>query len=185
MTNTPILAADPEVLICGDLAPTKAPLLVDVRTPDEYAASHVAGAINVPLAEFTTARVLALSTQQPILTIRETGRRARLATRIIHGVLPGVEVATSPVHLRQLRAVPSLAGSADVGSWAVDRQFRLLLGLVLATAAGLLPVGATGGVAIIAVMATGLTFTSLIDRCFLREALGRLPWNRGAANDRT
>lgn len=32
-------------------------LLIDVREPDEYAAEHIAGAVNVPLSTFNPARL--------------------------------------------------------------------------------------------------------------------------------
>jgi rhodanese-related sulfurtransferase len=45
----------------------KAPLVIDVRSPAEYAAGHVADAINIPLAELA-ARLDEVPTERPVVT---------------------------------------------------------------------------------------------------------------------
>ena len=51
----PALAADPGMTqgqLMEGLTNGSAPPVIDVRTPDEYRAGHVPGAINIPLQEF-------------------------------------------------------------------------------------------------------------------------------------
>lgn len=49
------------------LAGDNPPVVIDVRDPEEYAAGHVPGAINVPLTELE-ARLSELLTSAPIVT---------------------------------------------------------------------------------------------------------------------
>jgi rhodanese-related sulfurtransferase len=58
------------------------PLIVDVRTPQEFAAGHIAGALNIPIDELRL-RKAELSAVKPIVTYCEVGQRGYLATRIL------------------------------------------------------------------------------------------------------
>jgi len=64
-------------------------LLVDVREPEEYAAGHIPGAVNVPrgVLEFRIARNYAFETKaQPIVVYCRTGGRAALATQSLNAL---------------------------------------------------------------------------------------------------
>ncbi|EQD50124.1 Rhodanese-like domain protein [mine drainage metagenome] len=70
--------------------------LLDVRTPDEYEAIHAAGAILIPLDQFTSETVVnrlaaeGLSSTDQIYVLCHSGRRAMTACeRVIHE-LPNV-----------------------------------------------------------------------------------------------
>jgi len=61
-------------------------LLLDVREPDEYAAGHLAGAINIPrgVLEFRLSGDAALAdTGRPVLVYCKTSGRAALAARVM------------------------------------------------------------------------------------------------------
>jgi NADPH-dependent 2,4-dienoyl-CoA reductase/sulfur reductase-like enzyme/rhodanese-related sulfurtransferase len=58
------------------------PLLVDVRTSDEFDAAHIPGAINVPI-DALRARMDELPRDRPIYTYCQVGERGYLATRIL------------------------------------------------------------------------------------------------------
>lgn len=58
------------------------PVLVDVRTADEFACGHIPGAINVPLDELRD-RVGQLDRRQRYIAYCEVGQRGYLATRIL------------------------------------------------------------------------------------------------------
>jgi rhodanese-related sulfurtransferase len=50
--------------------------LIDVREPDEYAAGHVPGAVNVPMSRFNPAALPAASSEKPVVVMCETGYRS-------------------------------------------------------------------------------------------------------------
>lgn len=63
-------------------------LYVDVRTPEEYASGHVAGAINIPHDQMEARwQELAAHRDRPIVLYCRTGRRSELAIEVLedHG----------------------------------------------------------------------------------------------------
>lgn len=62
----------------------EAPLIVDVRRADEFAAGHLPGAINIPHREIA-ARLTELRAHQhrEVVVYCESGRRAAIAVRIL------------------------------------------------------------------------------------------------------
>ena len=70
-------------------------ILVDVRTPEEFAAGHVPGAVNVPLDRLETSLAqLEPHKAGPVHVICQSGRRSQTASAILekHGFKP-VDVA--------------------------------------------------------------------------------------------
>jgi rhodanese-related sulfurtransferase len=58
-------------------------VLIDVSEPAEYAASHVAGARNVPLGTLETSKSLPTNKTLPIVLVCPTGARAARAAGIL------------------------------------------------------------------------------------------------------
>jgi rhodanese-related sulfurtransferase len=50
--------------------------LVDVREPDEFAAGHIPGAVNLPMSRFDAAL---LPKEKPVALVCQTGRRSGIA----------------------------------------------------------------------------------------------------------
>lgn len=57
-------------------------LVVDVRTPEEYAQGHLKGAINIPLSDLPL-RIGRLEQNRPILVYCQTGYRSAQASSIL------------------------------------------------------------------------------------------------------
>jgi rhodanese-related sulfurtransferase len=58
------------------------PLLVDVRTPQEYAGGHIPGAVNIPVDELRS-RLGELPRGREVAVYCQVGQRGYLATRIL------------------------------------------------------------------------------------------------------
>ena len=58
------------------------PYLLDVRTPEEFAAGHFPGAINIPVDELRS-RIGEIPTDRQIAVYCQVGQRGYLATRIL------------------------------------------------------------------------------------------------------
>lgn len=58
------------------------PFLLDVRTPQEFAAGHIPGAVNIPVDELRS-RLVDLPSNRPIATYCQVGQRGYLATRML------------------------------------------------------------------------------------------------------
>lgn len=70
----------PAAALAAAIASTAPPLVIDVRSPEEYASGHVPGAILMPVQSFPSAvSQLPAAKDQPIIVYCEMGPRAGLA----------------------------------------------------------------------------------------------------------
>ena len=58
-------------------------VLVDVRTPDEYASGHIEGSRNIPLDALTSAQNAIPDKSTPLYIYCHSGARSRYAARIL------------------------------------------------------------------------------------------------------
>ena len=82
-------------------------MLVDVRTPAEFADGHITAAINVPLQELQQ-RIAALPTDKPLMLYCRTGNRSAMALQLLQsagfqdvynvGGLPELVAQGLPLH---------------------------------------------------------------------------------------
>lgn len=70
-------------------AQSKPPLLLDVRTPQEFAAGHVPGAVNIPHDQLAS-RLSEIDRDHWVLVYCRSGARATMAERVL--VDEGIEV---------------------------------------------------------------------------------------------
>ena len=66
------------------LAALNSPVLIDVREPDEFAAGHAAGAVNLPMSELGD-RVAEVPTDVPVHIICQSGGRSARVTEALAG----------------------------------------------------------------------------------------------------
>ena len=71
-----------EQLSANSVAPVR-PLVLDVRTSEEFATGHIPDAVSLPLDELRS-RLEELPRERPIVTYCEVGQRGYLATRILN-----------------------------------------------------------------------------------------------------
>jgi len=83
-----VLAGDPVAprRLAARLGGADAPLVLDVRTPEEYAAGHVPGALLIPHDQLAQ-RLAEISADRELVVYCHSGRRATLAERVLtaHG----------------------------------------------------------------------------------------------------
>lgn len=58
-------------------------LILDVRTPQEYAGGHVPGAVNLPLSEMTAAREIIGADDRPVIVYCQSGARSARAAAVL------------------------------------------------------------------------------------------------------
>ena len=165
-TDLPTTTADPSI---DDV------LVVDVRTPGEFATAHVPGAVNLPLSmlEAHADEVAALLPDDAVLVCQSGARsekaRGLLASRgrdltCLHGGLSAIEAA---------------GGDVERGrdTWDLERQVRLVAGsIVLASGIASLkwPAARFVGTGI----GGGLVYAAVSDTCTMGMVLSRMPHNR-------
>ena len=85
-----VLAGEPSVRP-GELtrmqASKQAPLLLDVRTPEEYRDGHIAGALNIPVDQVAARHgVLGVGRDQEVIVYCRSGKRAALAQQTLQSL---------------------------------------------------------------------------------------------------
>lgn len=159
------------------LADGPVPRLIDVRTPGEFAAGHIAGAYNVPLDLLREHRdELRHHLDETVVLICRSGTRAAQAEqalaeaglpnlRLLAGGVTAWEAAGAPVRRPRPR-------------WDLERQVRLVAGslVLVAVLVGSVVPPVTW---LAALVGAGLTVAALTNTCLMGKLLTRLPYNRG------
>lgn len=153
--------------------------IVDVRERGEWDGERVEGAILVPLTGFPQA-ASALDKRGRLLTLCTAGVRAEDAAKRLEA-LGAREVAVIAGGLQAWKAagLPVILGVPR--GWPLDRQVRLIAGLLVLG-------GALGGFyvhraffGLSAFVGAGLAFSGLTGWCGMALLLQRMPWNRPAS----
>jgi rhodanese-related sulfurtransferase len=153
-------------------------VLVDIREPDEFARSHIAGAISAPLSSLEQAHLTVDPATDVIFTCRTGMRTAgacdRLAARVqgdalvLDGGLDAWVRAGLPV--AEDRSAPL----------EINRQVQITAGLLILTGVILGAAVAPAWYGLSAFVGAGLTFAGLTGTCAMARLLMAAPWNRPA-----
>ncbi len=155
--------------------------LIDVRTPGEFAATHIPGSYNVPLDLLREHRAeLTARHGDPVVLVCASGARAEQARALLETAgLDRISVLRSGITGWQGEGGDLERGR---GTWAMERQVRLVAGLLVLT-------GVVASTAyeplkwISGFVGAGLTFAALSNTCAMSRVLGLLPHNRTPATD--
>ena len=156
--------------------------LLDVRTPGEYEAEHIAGAYNVPLDTLGEhGPEIRAAVADPVVLVCRSGQRARKAEEglgaagmtnlhVLEGGMTAWAGAGQPVR----RGAPRMS---------LERQVRIAAGALAATG-GFLALFLHPLFALVpALVGSGLVFAGVTDTCAMGMLLARLPYNRPASCD--
>jgi rhodanese-related sulfurtransferase len=153
--------------------------LIDVRTPLEYRALHVAYARNIPLDQLDPqAIVLSRSgaADEPLYVICHSGNRGQKACEKLRaaGLVNVVNVEGGTLAWTE-SGLPVIRGKKAI---SLDRQVRITIGLLVVAGVilgWLLDPIWTG---LSAFMGAGLIYAGVFDSCPLGMLMARMPWNR-------
>jgi rhodanese-related sulfurtransferase len=148
-------------------------IIIDVREPKEYADFHLMGSINIPSTQYELSKFEPYKGKS-IGLICHSGNRAKT----VQNKLEKSDFEHVYIMGKQMADLSGYVQNSKSG-WSVDRQFRMTLGVLLAIFLGGYFLSIQWLIAIPIILATGLIFTSLIDRCYMRMGIAMLPWNRG------
>lgn len=149
-------------------------VLVDVRSPIEFEAEHIAGAINVPL-ELLDSRCDELSRNSQLLVICRSGKRAERGAYTLMGRGFHPEVLEGGMIAWRKAGLPIEEGKKRL---SIERQIQVIVGSGVLTGI-LLGVFVNPWFLIIpGFFGVGLTFAGLSGTCALGILLGKAPWNK-------
>jgi rhodanese-related sulfurtransferase len=169
----------PTVISPNDAATRTGCLLLDVRTPAEFAAIHAVGARNVPLDRLEVDAIKTLAAGSELLLLCHGGARARSAAEklegsglrcvVVDGGTKAWEAAGLPVNRTNRRVLP------------LDRQVQLTVGPLILLGVILGFTVDPRWTILSGFIGAGLTFAGASGYCGLAYVLGRMPWNRAPA----
>ena len=151
--------------------------LVDVRSPSEFAAGHIPGAANIPMDQIE-ARLQDLCLGVPVVLICQAGTRARMTADLLASGEREVAVLEGGTNAWMQNGLPLVCCVKT--RWSLERQVRLIAGLLALGGAVLALLVNPSWVFLSAFIGLGLTFAGLTDICPMGLLLGKMPWNRNA-----
>ncbi|MEU8777349.1 rhodanese-like domain-containing protein [Streptomyces sp. NPDC048606] len=156
-------------------------IVLDVRTPGEYAAGHLPGALNIPLDHLTRALpdLREAAAHGEILLVCASGARSESAREALasHGVHTVTLTGGTRAWTEAGHPLDHPENHPDRTAWSMERQVRLTAGSVVLTGLALgrlrpaFRLTAAG-------VAGGLVFSALTDTCGMASLLAKLPHNR-------
>jgi rhodanese-related sulfurtransferase len=149
--------------------------LIDVRSATEFAAGHLPCAINIPLEQIEV-RTADLVLHVPVVLVCQGGTRARCAQTLLAATVGDPMVLEGGTDAWAKAGNPVVRTTA--ARWALERQVRLVAGLLVALGTVLGLVISHGWLILPVLIGCGLTFAGLSGLCPMGELLARFPWNR-------
>jgi rhodanese-related sulfurtransferase len=156
--------------------------LLDVRSPGEFEAQHIAGAYNVPLDTLAEhGAEIRAGVAEPVVLVCRSGQRARKAEEALKAAgMDNLHVLDGGVAGWLSAGEPVIEGTPRM---SLERQVRVAAGSLVAVGAFLALLVNPLFAAVPALVGSGLAIAGLTDTCMLGMALARLPYNRPATCD--
>lgn len=151
-------------------------LLLDVRTPGEFAAAHVDGSVLRPLSDLNVEEVRRLAAgKSHCVVICQSGKRATQAAEKLKAAgLPGLSVLEGGVNAWTAAGLPVERGQGVI---SLERQVRIAAGALALTGAVLGYWVHPAWIALSGFVGAGLMFAGITDTCGMALILARMPWN--------
>ncbi|MBS1989603.1 MAG: rhodanese-like domain-containing protein [Cyanobacteria bacterium SZAS LIN-3] len=157
------------------LAPTlEKSVLVDVRSPIEFEAEHIEGAVNIPL-ETLESRCEEVPRKGRLVMICRSGMRAERAAFTLMGKAFQPSVLEGGMLAWRKAGLPIKEGKKRL---PIERQIQLIVGTGVLTSVILGTWVNPAFLLIAAFFGAGLTFAGLSGTCALGILLARAPWNK-------
>ena len=158
-------------------------LVVDVRTPGEFASGHIRSAINLPLDQVDAhlRRIVTDAGGRLVLVCQSGGRATQAYDKLTAAGLDDVEVLDGGMNA-WIAAGAETDVSDDPDQWTMERQVRLVAGGIVATSVAASTIWSPAKYLAGAVGA-GLTYAALSNTCAMGMLLARLPYNRAPETD--
>jgi rhodanese-related sulfurtransferase len=154
-------------------------LLLDVRTPMEFAEVHVPQARNEPLDRLNPKTFLAADNPQKTLPVyllcRSGGRAAKAAEKFARDGFDAAVVVDGGTQAWIEAGLPVKRGAVKVIS--LERQVRIVAGALVFIGVLLGWLVHPGFYGLSAFVGAGLVFAGVTDFCGMGLLLARLPWN--------
>jgi rhodanese-related sulfurtransferase len=148
---------------------------IDVRSASEYASGHIPGAANIPMEQIE-ARLDDLQPTLPIVLVCQSGKRARMVAGLLEPCRKDVTILEGGTSAWRAAGLPIVKTTNS--RWSLERQVRLIAGLLILTSLLLSRFSTPYWLGLTLFVGLGLTFAGATDLCLMAAVLEMLPWNR-------
>lgn len=152
-------------------------LIVDVRTAAEFESHHIAGAINIPLAQLP-GKLWQIAAEQTVVLACRTDRRASAAAELLFAEGLAPKVLVGGVTAWRDQNFPVEEGKKSL---PLDQQVQLIAGSFIVAGTLLGALVHKSWLIAPGLVGAGLVYAGLSGNCGLAMVLARAPWNRGSA----
>lgn len=151
-------------------------LVLDVRTPSEYAGAHIERSVLHPLSELSPGVVkdLASGSARCVVVCRSGGRARQAASRLVAAGVDPVFVLDGGLEAWEAAGLPLIHGKKTI---SLERQVRITAGALVVLGAALAFFLHPAWIGLSAFIGAGLVFAGLTDTCGMAMLLARMPWN--------
>lgn len=151
-------------------------VLIDVRTPSEFAEIHARGSVLLPLHALDPGQVKGMMAGKSAcyLLCKSGGRSKQAAAKLHAAGLDGLFVVEGGIDAWRAAGLPVNRGRAVI---SLERQVRIAAGALVVAGAVLAYFAHPAWIALSAVVGAGLMFAGITDTCGLGMLLARMPWN--------
>jgi rhodanese-related sulfurtransferase len=161
----------------GKIPPTEVRdehVLIDVRSPHEFATEKVPGARNIPLGDLEE-QCGVLAEQPNLVLVCASGMRAQKARDILAERGIPAQVLEGGVKAWAQHGLPLQKGMAS--GISIERQVRIVAGFLAAMGGFLAILVHPWFAALSAFVGCGLVFAGVTDTCGMAMVLAKLPYN--------
>lgn len=157
-------------------------LLLDVRTPGEFAEASIKGTRLLPMADVDAATVAQMAGKKPVVvTCLSGGRASRVAVMLEKAGL-NVRVLEGGLQEWERSGMPVIRGTPK--GMPLIRQVHLVVGILSASSAALAYSLSPTWALIPLAIGCGLMIAGITGFCGMAYVLGKMPWNRLAGSNR-
>jgi len=146
------------------------PLIVDVRTQEEYLQEHIPGSQNIPLDQLSGAVAQLRSQAKVIVSCRSGNRAGQACSQLEQLGLPNLQLLEGGLigWKEAKRETVSLKKGLTI-----LQQVQIIVGVMVLTGTFYQPLWLLAPIAGAGMLIAGLTNT-----CMMAVVLGKLPWNK-------
>lgn len=154
-------------------------ILIDIREADEFARSHIPGALSRPLSSYEQANLKLVAGKDVIFTCRTGMRTGANCTRLAARVAGDAYVLDGGLENWSKSGLP--VSTDTKAPLEMMRQVQIAAGLLVLTGVALGFTVHPGFFGLSAFVGAGLTFAGVTGFCGMARLLAVMPWNRRAA----
>ncbi len=155
-------------------------VIIDVRTQKEFKDGSYPGALNMPSGDFNPNSFLPYKENHIALVCFSGNRAGKIQSKLF-------EVGFTNVSVMEHQMANILEGPKKKESiWTVDRQFRLVLSILIGISLiGTYLLSSPAYLSILFIIVAGLLYSAITDNCYLKALIGAMPWNKETSEKST